>query len=106
LFGIKNPGRWSASHSQAPEKNPYRIAKIMVPSTFTTASVQKMRMEARYTQGTITLKAPKRPTSKLGITRPTALAPFKMAIYMITNYNEVKMMSGSSEREVRWERRY
>ena len=45
-------------HLQAPEKNPYKIAKIIVPATSLMTRVQNMRRDVPKTQGMVTLKAP------------------------------------------------
>ena len=56
------------------------MAKIIVPATFLMARVQKTRTDAAYTHGIMTLKAPNLYTKRLGMTRPTALAAFNIAI--------------------------
>jgi len=43
---------------QDPEKNPYKIAKIIVPATSLMETVQNTRRDVKKTQGMITLKAP------------------------------------------------
>jgi hypothetical protein len=63
-------------NSHAPEKKPYRIAKMMVLATSWTASVQKMRMPHAALHVIVRLIIPIRGTSSGGITRPKILAPF------------------------------
>ena len=65
---------------QEPEKNPYITAYIIVPATFLTARVQKMRITAIHMHAIITLNTPMRGTNRVGIMRPSTLEPFKMTI--------------------------
>lgn len=64
----------------APENNPYKTVKLMVPATSFTARVQNTRTPEMAIHGIMALNTPIRWTKKLGITRPMTLAPFRIAI--------------------------
>ena len=65
---------------QDPAKNPYIMAYIVVPATFLTARVQKMRITATHVHAIVTLNMPMRGTNRAGTTRPGTLEPFKRVI--------------------------
>jgi len=67
--------------------------KVRVPTTVLTARVEKTNIAQAAAHGITTLKIPKRCTNKFGTTRPTTLAPFKIAIYKEgTKFRQVDLL--------------